>query len=55
MKRQRLLDLGVVPGTRIEAQMISPMGDPVGYFIRGAVIALRREAAEAILIESEVA
>ena len=35
--------------------MISPMGDPVGYFIRGAVIALRREAAEAILIESEVA
>ncbi|MCF8010231.1 MAG: ferrous iron transport protein A [Clostridiales bacterium] len=41
--RRRLLDLGLVPGTRVEVLQRSPMGDPVAYNIRGAVIALRKE------------
>lgn len=48
--RQRLLDLGLVPGTRVEALRSSPSGDPVAFKIRGAVIALRREVSRAILI-----
>lgn len=49
-QRRRLLDLGVVPGTRIEARFSSASGDPVAYDIRGALIALRREQAERILV-----
>ena len=35
--------LGVVPGTRLVAEMASPTGDPTAYRIRGALIALRRD------------
>ncbi len=47
--RQRLLDLGFVPGTKIECVRISPFGDPKAFSIRGTVIALRKEDSEAIL------
>ena len=49
-QRRRLLDLGVVPGTVIRAELASVSGDPVAYRIRGAVIALRRVQADDILI-----
>lgn len=42
-QRRRLLDLGVVPGTRIRAELLSASGDPTAYEIRGALIALRRK------------
>ncbi len=43
VQRRRLLDLGVVPGTRIRAELVSYSGDPTAYDIRGALIALRRK------------
>jgi DtxR family Mn-dependent transcriptional regulator len=52
-QRRRLLDLGVVPGTRVLAALESTSGDPVAYEIRGALIALRRSQADLILIRSE--
>ncbi|HEX6939291.1 MAG TPA: iron dependent repressor, metal binding and dimerization domain protein [Longimicrobiales bacterium] len=54
-QRRRLLDLGVVPGTRIRAMLRSAAGDPVAYEIRGALIALRREQAEWIQVRREAA
>lgn len=45
VERRRMLDLGILPGARIEVMMKSPLGDPVAYRIRGATIALRREQA----------
>ncbi|MGA0919798.1 MAG: DtxR family transcriptional regulator [Gemmatimonadaceae bacterium] len=45
-QRRRLLDLGVVPGTAITAEMRSAAGDPIAYRIRGALIALRRHQAQ---------
>jgi DtxR family Mn-dependent transcriptional regulator len=50
LERNRLLDLGVVPGTVTCAELLNPSGSPVGYRIRGACIALRREQAERIRI-----
>jgi DtxR family Mn-dependent transcriptional regulator len=44
-QRRRLLDLGVVGGTDITAELVSAAGDPVAYRICGALIALRREQA----------
>lgn len=49
-ERRRLLDLGFVPGTEIEVDMMSPVGDPTAYRVRGTVIALRREQARLIRI-----
>ena len=50
-QRRRMLDLGLVTGTPVEALQKSPSGDPTAYFIRGAVIALRSEDAGKILVE----
>lgn len=53
-ERRRMLDLGVVKDTSIEALYKSPSGDPVAYNIRGAVIALRSEDANKIMVIEEV-
>ncbi|MCL1858235.1 MAG: ferrous iron transport protein A [Oscillospiraceae bacterium] len=49
--KQRLSDLGIIEGTRIETLYKSPFGNPVAYFIRGTVFALRNETAEKITVE----
>ena len=50
LERRRLMDLGVLPGTIILAEMRSPSGDPTAYRIRGGSIALREEQAGHIRI-----
>ncbi len=50
-QRRRLMDLGVVPGTPIRAEMKSASGDPVAYSIRGALVALRKQHAHMIFIQ----
>ena len=54
-ERRRLLDLGFVPGTLIEVEMVSPGGDPTAYRVRGTVVALRREQANLIRVSSQEA
>jgi len=51
--RRRLLDLGLTPGATIAAELPNMFGDPVAYRVRGALIALRREQAEQVLIETQ--
>lgn len=48
--RRRLQDLGVITGTSIECLQIGPNGDPIAYKIRGAIIALRSEDANKIIV-----
>lgn len=48
--RRRMLDLGLIDGTEIEPLYKSPAGNPVAYRIRGAVIALRADVSEQILV-----
>jgi DtxR family Mn-dependent transcriptional regulator len=49
-ERRRMLDLGILPGTLIQAEMVSPSGDPTAYRVRGALIALRKEQARLIQV-----
>ena len=49
--RRRMLDLGLVPGTKVEALRVSPTGDPKAFRIRGAVIAFREEEGTKILVD----
>jgi len=48
--RRRMLDLGLIFDTVVKMLLKSPAGDPVAYDIRGAVIALRSEEANKILV-----
>mgnify|MGYP001138329647 CR=1 FL=1 len=48
--RRRLLDIGMIPGTKIECVGRSPSGDPKAFLIRGAVIAIRSEDSAGIFI-----
>ena len=49
--RCRLLDMGLIPQTRITVSKIAPMGDPMELQLRGYVLTLRREDARSIEIE----
>lgn len=49
--RRRLMDIGLIHGTRVTCVARSPAGDPAAYQIRGAVIALRGCDAGGILTE----
>ena len=49
--RRRLLDMGLIEGTRVSCLQKSPAGDPVAYLIRGAVVALRSEDSSQILVD----
>ena len=48
--RRRLQDLGLIRGTEVTSVQKSPLGDPVAYLIRGALIALRHEDASCVQI-----
>lgn len=48
--RRRLMDIGLTPGSPVQALFRSCCGDPVAYMIGGAVIALRREDAATVLV-----
>lgn len=49
-ERRRFMDLGILPGTVISAELASAGGDPIAYNIREALIALRREQARMVQI-----
>lgn len=50
MLRHRLLDLGFIPGSKVEAVRRSPLGDPKAYRLRGAVYALRNVDARLVKV-----
>ncbi len=52
-ERRRFMDLGILPGTHIQAELISPSGDPTAYRVRGTLIGLRKEQASMIGIARE--
>jgi len=51
--RLRLLDMGLIPRTKVKVQKIAPLGDPIQISIRGYELTIRREDAKKITIESE--
>lgn len=49
-QRRRLLDLGIVPGTKVKARLKGFSGDPTAYDVRGTTIALRKNQTDKIFI-----
>ena len=52
--RLRLLDMGLIPRTRVSMVKIAPMGDPMEITVRGYVLTQRREDAAKIEITEDV-
>ncbi|MGN1316495.1 MAG: ferrous iron transport protein A [Acutalibacteraceae bacterium] len=51
--KQRLYDIGLVPGSKIKVVHQSPAGNPRAYLVKGAVIALRNCDAQNITVRVE--
>ncbi len=49
--RLRLLDMGLIPRTKVTVQKIAPMGDPMEIRVRGYELTLRREDAKMIVLK----
>ena len=50
IERQRLMDLGFIPGSFVEVEVQSLFRDPTAYRIKGGLIALRKNQASKIQI-----
>lgn len=46
--RCRLLDMGLIPKTRVMIRKIAPMGDPIELFLRGYELTIRLDDARLI-------
>ena len=49
--RCRLLDMGLIPHTRVTLPKVAPMGDPIEIMVRGYELTLRVEEARKIEIK----
>ena len=49
--RPRLMEMGLLVGTRIELVRFAPMGDPVEIKVRGYNLTLRKHEAEQIFVK----
>ena len=48
--KRRLLDLGLVPGTKIVPILRSVAGDPIAYEVRNIILAIRKQDADNIIV-----
>ena len=49
--RCRLLDMGLIPKTRVRVEKVTPLGDPLELRVRGYSLSLRKEDAGKIEVE----
>lgn len=49
--RRRLMDMGILPGERIEVQKVAPLGDPIEVRVKSYSLSLRKKEAEGIDVE----
>jgi DtxR family transcriptional regulator, Mn-dependent transcriptional regulator len=50
---QRLLDMGLTPGTRIRVVKVAPMAGPVEVAVRGSKLAIGQDIASNVFVEEE--
>lgn len=49
--RNHLLDMGIIPKTRVMIRKVAPMGDPIELHLRGYELTIRLDDARCIEIE----
>lgn len=48
--RRRLMELGLVPGTRVRLMNVAPLGDPLELDVRGCRLSIRKNEAEVVRV-----
>lgn len=48
--RHRLLEMGIIPGTKIKITKKAPLGDPIQIHIRGYELSIRKDDASLITV-----
>lgn len=49
--RQRLISMGLIPGTEFIVSRVAPFGDPIEILVRGFALSLRKAEASILQIE----
>ncbi len=49
--RRRIMDMGLLPGERLEMVRRAPLGDPLEIIVKGYHLSLRKEEAKRIEVE----
>lgn len=49
--KYRLLDMGIIPNTKIKLIKKAPLGDPIQIELRGYSLSIRKEIAQKIKVE----
>lgn len=47
----KLMEMGCVPGEKIQLEQVAPLGDPISVMVSGYHLSLRRDEADHILVE----
>ena len=46
--KRRIMDMGLVKGTRVTIHKVAPLGDPIEVTVRGYELSLRKDEAQVI-------
>jgi len=49
--RQRMMDMGLVPGSEVKVVRVAPLGDPIEFEVKGYSLSLRKSEAREITVE----
>lgn len=49
----RLLEMGLIPGTMVQVSKLAPLGDPMEIFIQGYSLTVRKAEAAMISVKEE--
>jgi Fe2+ transport system protein FeoA len=50
--QQRLMEMGLLPGTKVRVVRLAPLGDPIDLEVRGFHLSLRKSEAQTIEVEA---
>jgi ferrous iron transport protein A len=48
--RRRIMDMGLIKGTRFKVLRVAPLGDPIEIFFKGLYLAMRKTEAEGVMV-----
>jgi ferrous iron transport protein A len=51
MLQQRILEMGILPGTEVKLIRVAPLGDPMEFSVLGYNLSLRKSEAACVIVE----
>jgi len=49
--RKRIIDMGLITGTKVFVKKLAPLGDPMELIVRGYSLTIRKAEAKTIMVE----